>query len=194
MTFEIEHSLQHNILRAMKEFKVFQNEHSLLIKILLYSAIICTILVVLQMIGIKVYNKMVSNFFNISINFRGGTFNLYQVFAGFIFFISVLLIVLKLQSEQFSQNLQLDTPEKKIYRLKYKWIVEEQLWLLTLILFEMISIFRLSQLFEKEEELEIEDELLAKKIRTIKNDKVLKQANMTMNINNLNTQSSLNEN
>jgi hypothetical protein len=190
MTLEIEHSVQHNILKAMKDFNVFQNEHSLLINILLYTATISTILVVLQMIGLKMYNKLVSNFFKISINFRGGKFKMYQIFAGLIFFVTVLLVFLKLQSEQFSQNLQLDTPEKKIYRLKYKWIVEEQLWLLTLILFEFTTIVRLSKLFDIEEDLEVALKQLANEILSKSSERQVTEENIT----NVHTQSSFNEN
>ncbi len=157
---DIVRNFELSILGMVNEFKTYENEHGFLFKILFYSAVTCTILVFLQMIGLRIYNSIISTFFNISFRLKGAIFNVYQLFVLVIIFVAAILVVLKLQSEQFTKNLQLDTPEKKLYRLKYKWIVEEQLWLITLILFEIIAIYRLSQLFDWEVELESEDEEL----------------------------------
>lgn len=44
--------------------------------------------------------------------------------------------------------------EKKLFRLKHKWLTEAEIWLTSLIIFELISIYRLASLYDKRKKLQ----------------------------------------
>ena len=41
-----------------------------------------------------------------------------------------------------------ETYDSKMYRLKYKWMLETQIWLLSLIIIEISSVYRLASMYD----------------------------------------------
>ena len=56
-----------------------------------------------------------------------------------------------------------------MYRLKYKWMLETQIWLLTLIVIEIGSIYKLSSIYD--EILEIKDKINSERSEEKKEEK-----------------------
>jgi hypothetical protein len=187
--FMIEHPNEYKILGIMQELKKYENEHGILYELLLYTAVFLTTVLLINIKPMKILSEILSRFFNIPFKFKGATFYVYNLVLGFIIFIGILLSIFKLQSDTFTKNLRLDTLEKRLYRLKYKWIVEEQVWLLTMIFVELISIYRFSMIYDREKQL---NELInmAEKKYTKETNEISEQNKIEEN---MPTQTSLNE-
>lgn len=138
-----------HIMGIEKQQLKFEDEHGALEKILFYVALCATMLTTTFLLPrIKVAFIFASKILNISFNVRGGIFQLYHIFGLFIGLFIALLATLIMQGEQFKKNIAMDSPEKKLYRLKFKWMIEEQIWLLALIVIELLSIFKFAKLYD----------------------------------------------
>ncbi len=61
-----------------------------------------------------------------------------------------------MQLENFSVSLEgsNQTHNKKIFLLKYKWLIESQIWITSLIIVELLTIYRLAGIFDKRIQIE----------------------------------------
>lgn len=146
----MERAAEYNLISMMEQLKKYEDEHGSLSKILFYSALFFTCIFFLSLFPTKIYSEIISRILNISFRFKGAIFRIYHVAFLGISFVGILLVIFKLQTEQYSKNLALDTPEKRLYRLKYKWLMEEQIWLVTLIFAEIVAIFKMANLYDRE--------------------------------------------
>jgi hypothetical protein len=136
-------SIQRRVLKRM------ESEYGLTYFVLLYMAVFTTLFVVSYLNPPKFYKDFVSKIFNMGIRWRGFKWKVYHLFLAFDFVLGILLIFLQLLSFQFSPNLNVvETYENKMYRLKYKWMLETQIWLLSLIIIEISSLYRLASIYD----------------------------------------------
>jgi hypothetical protein len=42
-----------------------------------------------------------------------------------------------------------ETHEKKVFRLSFKWLIESELWMVTIIIFELTAVYFLSRMGDK---------------------------------------------
>jgi hypothetical protein len=148
--YSMERATEYNIISMMEQLKRYEDEHGFLSKILFYNAVFFTSIFFLCLFPTKIYSEIISRVLNISFRLKGAIFRLYHVALIATCFLGILLVVFKLQTEQYTKNLALDTPEKRLYRLKYKWLMEEQIWLLTLVFTEICAIFKIAGLYDRE--------------------------------------------
>jgi hypothetical protein len=126
--------------------------------ILLYTAIFTTLFIVSYLRPPKFYKVLISKILNLSFKFKGTLLIVNQFVLWLLIISAILLIFLQMLTYQFSPSLNIDeTYENKMYRLKYKWMLETQIWLLTLIVIEIGSIYKLSSIYD--EILEIKDKI-----------------------------------
>jgi hypothetical protein len=148
--YSMERASEYNIISMMEQLKRYEDEHGFLSKILFYNAVFFTSIFFLSLFPTKIYSEIISRVLNISFRLKGAIFRIYHVALIGTSFVGILLVVFKLQTEQYTKNLALDTPEKRLYRLKYKWLMEEQIWLLTLVFTEICAIFKIASLYDRE--------------------------------------------
>jgi hypothetical protein len=116
----------------------YQNQHGLIYYFLLYAAVFCTLFLLSYLKPPKFYKNFISWFFNLSFRWRAAIWKVYNILGFFIFMMTSFLTLLKLQTDQFVEiNPAIETSEKKIFRLKHKWLLESEIWLCTLIIIQL---------------------------------------------------------
>jgi len=136
-------SIQRKILKRL------ESEYSLTYFVLLYMAFFSTLFVVSYLNPPKFYKDFISKLFNFGVRWRGFKWKIYHLLLGIDFVLGILLIFLQLLSFQFSPNFNVaETYDSKMYRLKYKWMLETQIWLLSLIVIEISSVYRLATIYD----------------------------------------------
>ena len=97
--------------------------------------------------------------------FNKGEWRVYNVLLLVIGFYMLLFAFLELSVEKRREN---ELPEVKMERLGRKWMIETNIWMTTLVLVCLTSVYRNAMLFTEEEELKKEMEEIDKKFRNIK--------------------------
>lgn len=144
-----------NIISIRRDLVKVEDEHSMMFKFIFYSAIITTLFLISYLRPPMFYKKFMSKFFNLSFKWRGAYWKIYNMVFIILFLQMFLLLVLKVHSDEFSPSFRRnESSEKKLYRLKHKWLVEAEIWLLSLIIIEIITIYRLNTLFDRRREME----------------------------------------
>jgi hypothetical protein len=125
-----------------KDFEEFEDEHGTLFSIIFYFACFLTIFLFSYLNPPNFYRKMLSAFFNWKFTWREAKWKVYHVLNFILFCFGLLLFFMKFQSDQFiTKKLPMDeTHEKRIYRLKFKWLIEGEMWLLTIIIVELMYV------------------------------------------------------
>ena len=113
----------------------------------------------------RLYKKFLSKFLAMKFTFNKGEWRVYNVLLLVIGFYMLLFALLELSVEKRREN---ELPEVKMERLGRKWMIETNIWMTTLVLVCLISVYRNAMLFTEEEELKKEMEEIDKKFRNIK--------------------------
>jgi hypothetical protein len=133
-----------------QELQRLQSEYGFNYYILTNLAIVTTIFFLSFLKPPKFYKDFISKIFNISFKWRGATWKVYHLISGFLMMLGVLLFYMKMQDDQFSRNKQaVESYENRLFRLKFKWILETEIWLLALVVIELLSIHRLVYIYDK---------------------------------------------
>ena len=113
----------------------------------------------------RLYKKFLSKFLAMKFTFNKGEWRVYNVLLLVIGFYMLLFAFLELSVEKRREN---ELPEVKMERLGRKWMIETNIWMTTLVLVCLISVYRNAMLFTEEEELKKEMEEIDKMFRNIK--------------------------
>ena len=113
----------------------------------------------------RLYKKFLSKFLAMKFTFNKGEWRVYNVLLLVIGFYMLLFAFLELSVGKRREN---ELPEVKMERLGRKWMIETNIWMTTLVLVCLISVYRNAMLFTEEEELKKEMEEIDKKFRNIK--------------------------
>ena len=128
--------------------KNFENEKGIVFKSLVYISIFTTIFLFSFLKPMNLYKRFITWFFDLSITIKGEAWKIYHILLLKVGFFMVLLVckifyiyvvVLKMQSDNFSiYEIEDETHYRKIWRLKYKWLIESEMWLTSLIIIELV--------------------------------------------------------
>lgn len=128
--------------------KNFENEKGILFKSLVYIAIFTTVLLFSFLKPMNIYKRFITWFFDLTITIKGEAWKIYHILLLIVGFLTVFFIckifyfyflVLKMQSDNFSiYQIGDETHYRKIWRLKYKWLIESEMWLTSLIIIELV--------------------------------------------------------
>lgn len=122
--------------------KHFDDQHGLIFKVLLYTAITTTVFLFSYLKPPGFYKDFMSKIFNITFKWRGAYWKVYNIIGFILALLGLVLGFLKMQVDQFTESQpMMETHEKRIFRLKYKWLIEAEIWLTTLIIIELVYIF-----------------------------------------------------
>lgn len=137
-------AIQQRVLKRM------ESEYGIQYYLLLYSAIFTTLFIISYMRPPKFYRDFISKIFNLSFKWRGIPLKIYNLFVGVLLILGILLIFLQMIAYEFSPKLNLaESYENKMYRLKYKWMLETQIWLLSLVIIEIAAVYRLASIYDE---------------------------------------------
>lgn len=134
-------------LKVDKPVENYEDEHGTTFKILFYFAVFTTVFLLSYLKPPRIYKKAVSRFLNITFRWRGAYWKVYNILVIVIIIIGLFLfckkiklnLVLSSQVSQFTEDKpSMETHEKKLFRLKHKWLTEAEIWLTALIIFELV--------------------------------------------------------
>jgi hypothetical protein len=125
----------------MSEKTIYHEKHGFIYQMLIYFSMFTTIFLITYLKAPKFYKRMISKFLNINFSWRGTNWKVFHFLFLVILSFGMLFVFFKMQIELFSQgNPTAETTEKRIFRLKYKWLLEAEIWLLSMIIIELLYI------------------------------------------------------
>ena len=113
----------------------------------------------------RLYKKFLSKFLAMKFTFNNGEWRVYNVLLLVIGFYMMLFAFLQLSIEERGVN---ELPEIRMERLGRKWMIETNIWMTTLVLVCLISVYRNAMLFTEEEGIKKEMEEIDKMIEMVK--------------------------
>lgn len=136
------------------------------------SAIVSTLFLLSVLKPHRLYKVILSKFFNMTFNYHGGEWKVYNILLVIIGFYGLLFVFLQLQIER---KIEIDLPpEIRMERLGRKWEIETNIWLVTLVIICLVSVYRNAMLFTEEQSLKKKIEETDKEITEI--EKIKKDA------------------
>ena len=131
----------------------------------LFNSVVSLVLLFSVLKPHRLYKKFLSKFLAMKFTFNKGEWRVYNVLLLVIGFYMLLFALMEFSVEKRREN---ELPEVKMERLGRKWMIETNIWMTTLVLVCLISVYRNAMLFTEEEELKKEMEEIDKKFRNIK--------------------------
>lgn len=118
----------------------------------LFNSAIVSILFLLSVLKPhRLYKVVLSKFFNMTFKSNGAEWKVYNILLFIIGFYGLLFVFLQLQTEK---KIEMELPpEIRMERLGRKWENETNLWLVTLTIICLVSVYRNAMLFTEEESL-----------------------------------------
>ena len=113
----------------------------------------------------RLYKVILSKFFNMTFKYNNADWKVYNVLLVIIGFYGLLFLFLQLQIER---KIESDLPpEIRMERLGRKWQIETNIWLATLVIICLVSVYRNAMLFTEEQTLRKKIEETDKEITEI---------------------------
>ena len=132
---------------------------------LLNSAIVALVFLLSVLKPHRLYNKLLSSFFNMTFKYNKVHWKVYNILLVIIGFYSLLFAFLQMTGETFYES---DSPMLRMEKLGRKWQNETNLWMVTLIIICLVSVYRNAQLFSQEVQIKKEIEETEKQIEMTK--------------------------
>lgn len=115
------------------------------------SAIVSIIFLLSVLKPHRLYKVILSKFFNMTFKYNNADWKVYNVLLFIIGFYGLLFLFLQLQIER---KIESDLPpEIRMERLGRKWQIETNIWLATLVIICLVSVYRNAMLFTEEQTL-----------------------------------------
>ena len=132
---------------------------------LLNSAIVALVFLISVLKPHRLYKKLLSSFFNMTFKYNKVDWKVYNILLVIIGFYSLLFAFLQMTGETFYES---DSPMLRMEKLGRKWQNETNLWMVTLIIICLVSVYRNAQLFSQEVQIKKEIEETEKQIEMTK--------------------------
>ena len=115
------------------------------------SAIVSIVFLLSVLKPHRLYKVILSKFFNMTFKYNNADWKVYNVLLVIIGFYGLLFLFLQLQIER---KIESDLPpEIRMERLGRKWQIETNIWLATLVIICLVSVYRNAMLFTEEQTL-----------------------------------------
>lgn len=115
------------------------------------SAIVSIVFLLSVLKPHRLYKVILSKFFNMTFKYNNADWKVYNVLLVIIGFYGLLFLFLQLQIER---KIESDLPpEIRMERLGRKWQIETNIWLATLVIICLASVYRNAMLFTEEQTL-----------------------------------------
>lgn len=119
------------------ETKYYQ-QHGLSYNILIYSCIISTAFLFSYSKGPRFYKRILTRILNANL-LGSSNLKILHLFGISTLLCTLFLFFLKMQVQIFTDiKPTLETSEKRIFRLKHKWLIEAQMWLVSLLIVDLL--------------------------------------------------------
>lgn len=129
------------------------------------SAIVSIVFLLSVLKPHRLYKVILSKFFNMTFKYNNADWKVYNVLLVIIGFYGLLFLFLQLQIER---KIESDLPpEIRMERLGRKWQIETNIWLATLVIISLVSVYRNAMLFTEEQTLRKKIEETDKEITEI---------------------------
>ena len=129
------------------------------------SAIVSIVFLLSVLKPHRLYKVILSKFFNMTFKYNNADWKVYNVLLVIIGFYGLLFLFLQLQIER---KIESDLPpEIRMERLGRKWQIETNIWLATLVIRSLVSVYRNAMLFTEEQTLRKKIEETDKEITEI---------------------------
>ena len=129
------------------------------------SAIVSIVFLLSVLKPHRLYKVILSKFFNMTFKYNNADWKVYNVLLVIIGFYGLLFLFLQLQIER---KIESDLPpEIRMERLGRKWQIETNIWLATLVIICLASVYRNAMLFTEEQTLRKKIEETDKEITEI---------------------------
>lgn len=129
------------------------------------SAIVSIVFLLSVLKPHRLYKVILSKFFNMTFKYNNADWKIYNVLLVIIGFYGLLFLFLQLQIER---KIESDLPpEIRMERLGRKWQIETNIWLATLVIICLVSVYRNAMLFTEEQTLRKKIEETDKEITEI---------------------------
>ena len=129
------------------------------------SAIVSIVFLLSVLKPHRLYKVILSKFFNMTFKYNNADWKVYNVLLVIIGFYGLLFLFLQLQIER---KIESDLPpEIRMERLGRKWQIETNIWLATLVIICLVSVYRNAMLFTEEQTLRKKIEETDKEITEI---------------------------
>lgn len=139
----------------------------ILYSFLSFSAFISVILLISVLKPHRLYKKILSKVLNKTFKYNGSDWKIYHLLFIVIGLYGLIFVFLQMEKGN-SKPEENDSVDVRMVKLGQKWRTEMNLWLSTLILVCLISVYKNAGLFTKEEELKKEIEEINKQLNEIK--------------------------
>lgn len=123
-------SFTSSINEQIKDYRVF------LYRFLFIMICLTTIKLFLLFKSPKSYKKLIDRIFNIQIKISGCVFTVYIAIIVWILFLILLFVEMQFQKSYFDGYKHVNSQEIKMERLKNKWILESELWMISILIIE----------------------------------------------------------
>ena len=137
--FELQHHAHHvhNVANEYLSSSLGKDYHSIVYNILFYLVCFSTVKLLLLFKSPNFYKKIIHKIFSIKITLFKHSLSLYFVILIWILLLISVFIVAKMQSYIYNKPpLQEESLSVREERLKNKWTVESELWMLTILIIE----------------------------------------------------------
>jgi membrane protease YdiL (CAAX protease family) len=134
---------------------------------LFYSGIISVIIFISVLKPHRIYKKVLSIFFNKTFKFNNADWKIYHLLIIVIIFYGLIFAFLRMELGNYHLD-ENDSMDVRMTKLGQKWKTETNLWLITLILVCLLSLYKNASLFTKEAQIQKELDDITKQLEESK--------------------------